>query len=61
MKFLKIGLWGLVLLFLDFLTKRAFYDAERGKDLRMFEPVFNTGISRGIGVYLPAVIIISFL
>ena len=61
MNLLKIWLYILTLLAWDQLSKWFFYDLRRGQDLPFLYPTFNTGISRGVQVYLPMVILISLL
>lgn len=57
----KIWLLMLVLFAWDQLSKWFFYDLKRGQELPFLYPTLNTGISRGVQVYLPMVILISFL
>ena len=51
----------LVLFAWDQFSKWFFYDLKRGQELPFLYPTLNTGISRGVQVYLPMVILISFL
>ena len=51
----------LVLFAWDQFSKWFFYDLRRGQDLPFLYPTLNTGISRGVQVYLPMVILISLL
>ena len=51
----------LVLFAWDQFSKWFFYDLKRGQELPFLYPTFNTGISRGVQVYLPMVILISLL
>ena len=57
----KIWLLMLVLFAWDQLSKRFFYDLKRGQEFPFLYPTLNTGISRGVQVYLPMVILISLL
>ena len=61
MKYRKMTSIGVLLLGLDLLTKWLFYDLQLGKELPFLHPTLNTGISRGIKIYLPFVILISFV
>lgn len=56
-----ICLYILALLAWDQLSKWFFYDLKRGQELPFLYPTLNTGISRGVQVYLPMVILISLL
>lgn len=61
MKYRKMISIGVLLLGLDLLTKWLFYDLQLRKELPFLHPTLNTGISRGIKIYLPFVILISFI
>ena len=61
MNLLKIWLYILTLLAWDQLSKCFFYDLRRRQELPFLYPTLNTGISRGVQVYLPMVILISLL
>lgn len=59
----KSWIWIVIclLIAIDLLSKRAFFDFKIWKELAILEPVFNTGISRGIQIYRPLVIGLSLL
>ena len=57
----KIWIAILGLFCLDRLTKYCFFDLQRWKSSLLLEPVFNTGISRGISMNLPIVIVVSLI
>ena len=61
MKYRKMISIGVLLLGLDLLTKWLFYDLQLRKELPVLHPTLNTGISRGVKIYLPFVILISFI
>ena len=54
----KSWIWIAILLLIgvDLLSKWAFYDLKIGETLWFLQPVFNTGISRGLQVYRPLVL-----
>lgn len=60
MKTWKVGILTLILVALDLLTKYLFFDLKIAQEFLILEPVFNTGISRGIAANLLLVILISF-
>ena len=56
-------IWILIfgLFLLDQLTKMLFYDYKIGQELSILEPVFNTGISRGLKLNAWIVLMVSAL
>ena len=56
-------IWILIfgLFLLDQLTKMLFYDYKIGQELWILEPVFNTGISRGLKLNAWIVLMVSAL
>ena len=56
-------IWILIfgLFLLDQLTKMFFYDHKIGQELWILEPVFNTGISRGLKLNVWIILMVSAL
>jgi hypothetical protein len=54
-------IWILIfgLFLLDQLTKMLFYDHKIGQELWILEPVFNTGISRGLKLNVWIILMVS--
>ena len=59
-KYWKLIIGILVLLWIDWWSKYFFYNLRLWKELWLFEPVFNHGISWGISANLLIVICVSF-